>query len=355
MSRLRRRRPRPVQDLATSKATRGSRRTYNNNPQKRHQRRWQANQVLGRLHEFDRSPSDCVVSLCGHDDGDRRAFTNKGFDELNFLSVDRLQDNVRRVRGDGGLAVRGELADVIAAWPATPRVCALLLDFCGGLNEGNWHTVRRLDFNPATRGAVVAVNMQRGRDSWGVEHFARFFDDYELLKRVMQELRDRRSLQGLADSPLNRALWLFVGSLARDLCPLEEIRTIGADLEDLIAAGDRASAAGDEVALARVIRRAEELRPEKELRRWMGSVVDFVRLYRPTFQSYRSGPLVFDSGVWCPDGPLRFLLNRLPSVSFHPVLGREKKAIAFKRRLTAVLAVRQRWLNERCASRGAQP
>lgn len=129
---------------------------------KRHWRRTVVNDVLRRT--AGREATEMLLYLPGATDEDRPLLISKGVPNRNLMAVDRSAANVARVRSAGGCAVRGELSDVMASWPDGRPVCAVLADFCCGF-EPHVSGLFGLQTLPAFNGAVMMVNMMRGRDA----------------------------------------------------------------------------------------------------------------------------------------------------------------------------------------------
>lgn len=123
------------------------------------------NQVLRRTK--GRQQSEAIVYLCGPDDFDREIAVRRGVPSRNLVAVDIDKSNVDRVRKAGHAAICGDVFDVLKAWPSNKPVCALVLDFCQGLQR--LPDLERLMaiqmMNPALSRAVIALNLQRGRDA----------------------------------------------------------------------------------------------------------------------------------------------------------------------------------------------
>lgn len=112
-------------------------------------------------------PRDAVaLYLAGPDDLDRPLAVRKGFDPLNLIAVNDDQEVVDRIRKSGGIAIRGDVFSVLWHWPRTVPLNFVNLDLCCGLQGValKFGVLSVLQPHRDT-GLVVAVNLQRGRDS----------------------------------------------------------------------------------------------------------------------------------------------------------------------------------------------
>jgi hypothetical protein len=113
-----------------------------------------------------------VLYLPGPDDEDGKIALQKGFKRRNLIAVDLNEDNIIRIRKQGGLGICGNLIDVVNAWE-TPTLDVIVADFCHGYNiesvnlelsiqASNCFT--NVEKPGGTRG-VIMVNMMRGRET----------------------------------------------------------------------------------------------------------------------------------------------------------------------------------------------
>lgn len=131
-------------------------------------RGWQWNRIAELL-PIPTSQALCLY-LSGPDDLDRAVALKKGFQNENLIAVDLSEENVATVRAGGGIAICGDLKQVVAAWPGDLPINAVVADFCWGLGKGAAEFLWALAQAQATRGPCVAsVNLQRGRDPWSNE------------------------------------------------------------------------------------------------------------------------------------------------------------------------------------------
>lgn len=112
-------------------------------------------------------PRDAVaLYLAGPDDLDRPLAVRKGFDPLNLIAVNDDQTVVDRVRANGGIAIRGDVFDVLRRWPTTTPVSFLNIDLCCGIQGPALVLgVASILMAPRAKNLVVALNFQRGRDA----------------------------------------------------------------------------------------------------------------------------------------------------------------------------------------------
>lgn len=140
----------------------GSARSYKRG-QKNNWRRRVWNEVLRRT--AGREQSEVILYLAGSEDLDRQIAIDKGVPHGNLVAIDRSITNVDTIRADLNAAVHGDALDILWSWPDNRRVCAVLLDFCSGIEFGNLGIFDAFQ-RRALRSAVVVINFQRGRDPW---------------------------------------------------------------------------------------------------------------------------------------------------------------------------------------------
>lgn len=142
----------------------GATRNYARGGEKFRWRRAVANELLRRTK--GRETSECVLYLPGPGDVDREVLRQKGVPQRNLVAVDRSRGNVEAVRRAGGLAVHGDLNEVLWNWPTHLPVCGVLADFVSGFEPrpvASLYTA--MIAHPAFNGVTLMVNLQRGRDS----------------------------------------------------------------------------------------------------------------------------------------------------------------------------------------------
>jgi hypothetical protein len=127
-------------------------------------RRWVWNRIVERLHV---RPSQAVVLyLAGADDLDRQEAIRRGFREENLIAVERNGENLRALREKKALAVGGDVADVLRAWPTTVPVHVVHSDLCTNFNDAAMvNLISAILYSPATWGAVFSFNLLRGREA----------------------------------------------------------------------------------------------------------------------------------------------------------------------------------------------
>lgn len=287
------------------------------------------NEVLARTNGRERS--EVILYLAGPDDLDREVATRKGVPYANLIAIDRCSGNARAVREDGGSAIHADALDVLWAWPRNQPVCAVVLDFCCGLEYGVLGVYDAFDSKPL-RDAVVAVNFQRGRDVF-------FNPGREVLRAYgMDALAARfgvpsthRGHQFLAWHALETVLVAF------GLAPSRDELTDG----QMAARNARRPNKAAE-AWVRVPTDPKELEKCAELAARMCA-----RIMRPRFLSYRSGVLVFDTVVFqhhASQRPFGAWMRGVQAL-IDAAQSRAEKAWAdmgLRRRVAAMLAVRTR-------------
>lgn len=144
--------------------TRGSTHEYKFG-QKNNWRRWQWNDVLRRT--AGREKYEPILYLAGPNDLDRAVAISKGVPSLNLIAIDKKRTTIQSIRDEGNTAICGDVIDVLTTWPKTTPVCAIVLDFCRGFQKID--DLKRLAnltvAHPPLKKAVVAINMQRGKDA----------------------------------------------------------------------------------------------------------------------------------------------------------------------------------------------
>lgn len=118
------------------------------NPTKQTWRGWAWNQVHRRV-----SPGSTVLCLAGDGGFDLEPGKKKG---LVPVGIDRIQQNVRVFRRQGGVAICDDIHHQLFAM----RPDAAILDFMGGLTDKN----RKIIWDAFRICHCVVVNLMRGRD-----------------------------------------------------------------------------------------------------------------------------------------------------------------------------------------------
>lgn len=119
-------------------------------------RGWMWNRICERIPKHDRS-SAVVVCLAGPEDRDRPEAIKRGFVNHNVISVDIHQGCVEKSRENGGLAIRGDLKDVLRRLSLKIPVSVVVADLMCGLDARVKDLIKDAD-------GVWALNLQRGRD-----------------------------------------------------------------------------------------------------------------------------------------------------------------------------------------------
>ncbi len=119
-------------------------------------RGWCWNRVAERVTPYDRKNA-VVVCLAGPQNRDRCEAISRGFGDHNVIAVDISDRCVDSARLDGGLAIKGDLRQVLDEITARLPVTVVVADLMCGLNERVKELIR-------FRGGTWVLNLQRGRD-----------------------------------------------------------------------------------------------------------------------------------------------------------------------------------------------
>lgn len=258
------------------------------------------NDVLRRTHGLHKHYP--VLYLAGPQDLDREVAIAKGVPRENLIAIDKHRPNVDAVRASGNLAIQADAYAVLRSWPMTRPVAAVLLDFCCGfdvkaMGVDATSVLMRMPF----RGAPVMLNLMRGRD------------------QVSNEFRKYLGMEGwFLKMLLGHPSVTFIGNLSRD----EKSRAVSyTGLQALTISIKTLEAFGV---------------PETK---WMGlmsqAINGLLALMKPTYVSYHSGAVVFDSLVYNP-----FHLGNLSSSEELEIDKLSGKCTAVSRRIAATLAIR---------------
>lgn len=139
-------------------------------------RGWQWNRVIERLGGVRPKMSDkeirialsdkVVLYLCGPDNIDGREAVKRGFSKANLFAVDICEDNIRRVRSEGGIGLVGRLEQIIINWKENLPIDVIIADTCSGFNEAVLDLTDAVVGSAATnQQTVLSINMKRGRDA----------------------------------------------------------------------------------------------------------------------------------------------------------------------------------------------
>jgi len=307
----------------------GASRNYDVGP-KNHWRRTIWNEILRRT--AGQEKEKLILYLAGPQDLDRKVALQKGVPDQNLVAIDVVMENVSRVREEGRPALKGDLIDVLWSWPEDWPVCAVLMDFCSGIEWGNGGAYDAFETKPL-RNAAIMVNFMRGRDRWSNE-IRENLDRAGLLKPLWRTTLPGGEPELVVEDTTNRA-FQFLMFHAWDLfCVMET-----GEARD---PGPRGT-------------RGEMLIPDDEhtVREFNAEIGLILGMMKPRFFSYRSGQLVFDSAVFHSHARG---LDRAPA-HFQEVKKRAEVAIAqnitkmrspeLARAIAATLTVRTRRLRRR--------
>jgi hypothetical protein len=130
---------------------------------KKHWRRSVWNEILRRTNRRERN--EFVLYLAGKNDFDREIAISKGVPSENLIAIEKDSYAVTELRKRKIPVIEADLLDVLWSWPKERRVCAVLADYCSGLE---WSNCGLYDCfaRPVLREATIAINLQRGRDPW---------------------------------------------------------------------------------------------------------------------------------------------------------------------------------------------
>jgi hypothetical protein len=143
---------------------------------KRHWRRWVWNRIRERLGvEVSQA---MALYLSGAEDYDRQIAIDRGFSDVNLISIEKSGKVAVKVRKEKKiLCVRGDAFRILNGWPPTKRVDVLHLDLCGGLYKRMLLEILGLVMLEPLFGAVLSFNLMCGmegtggdlRDAWAEE------------------------------------------------------------------------------------------------------------------------------------------------------------------------------------------
>lgn len=105
-----------------------------------------------------------ILYLPGAADLDRSEAIRRGFKPANMIAVERDAEVAEELRNKGVTTIRGKLNAILENWPERHPVDVVIADFQCGFNNDTSRTIEILMTSPAFDGAVVVINMQRGRD-----------------------------------------------------------------------------------------------------------------------------------------------------------------------------------------------
>jgi hypothetical protein len=295
--------------------------------QKNNWRRTVWNEVLRRTD--GREKVEPILYLSGPEDIDRDIARSKGVPDGNLIAIDRDPDNVTSVRSMQHPAVHGDIQEVLASWPVSRPVCAVLMDFCGGLTMDAVDVYDLLERRPL-RNAVMMINMQRGRDAWSnslrSQIGGKSHDMFDMLTAISTWSYGPEGPPGPVDmGDKHRGLnWLVFHSM--DAWQ----NSAKAGLIDKIrATPGYQDGFEDAIGMA-----------------WSGQ---YFKAADPQFYSYKSGVLTFDSVVCL--NPFATLFNSIETDVASAAMDetveknhKHRRSTAMARKIAAMLAVRTRRL-----------
>lgn len=139
---------------------------YESNAKHTFGRGWAINRIAERLSVPWRQALWLV--LAGEDRDRRFLMDRRGVKNENIISVDRKLSAVEHVRDGGGIAIQGNVEEVVGAWPHHTPLHAFMLDFNSGFEGTHMDLVNALLLSPGVaERAVIYANFQRGRDGLG--------------------------------------------------------------------------------------------------------------------------------------------------------------------------------------------
>ena len=254
----------------------GATRSYKNG-QKNNWRRTRWNDVLRRT--AGREKTELSLYLAGPEDIDREIAVSKGVPPQNLIAIDRFKPNSDAIRERGLPAIDADVLDILWSWPRDRKVCAVLLDYCGGLQRDNVGVLDAFQRKPL-RSAVMMVNFQRGRDAWS------------------NAIRS-----GMSEAGLLRPLWWVEGNDVRPMhhdtkhrayqfLMFHALDTINAGVGCGVGQRTKVEQGGTTVTTMCI---PETTEGREAYIRLMSLLITRMQ---PKFYEYRSGVLVFDSAVF---------------------------------------------------------
>lgn len=267
----------------------GSTRNYKCGP-KNNWRRTIWNDILRRTD--GRQEREPILYLAGPQDLDRAIAIKKGVPTQNMIAIDLSASNVANVRQQKAPSLRGDIFDVLESWPTSRPVCAVLLDFCCGL------TTEAIDVydvfeRPPLRHAVLMVNFMRGRDPFTNAIRAQLTDTDAWPMAPCHIVAGARGDEpALSLSEKHRALQFVAfhaidtwNTIRTELGDRDALHCLGLDLDTTEALADGYS---------------EKEQTEYLDGAWFIFAHRIFEEMRPSFYSYKSGSLTFDSAVLQP-------------------------------------------------------
>jgi hypothetical protein len=303
----------------------GASRNYKVGP-KNNWRRTVWNEILRRTN--GREQTEIILYLAGPQDLDRAIAVEKGVPTQNMVAIDIDCDNVASVRQQRLPVLSSDVFAVLRAWPKSQPVCAVILDFCSGL------TLQGLDVydvfeRPPLRNAVVMVNFMRGRDAFTNAIRAMLTDEAQEWPMPPCHMIGGENTFHLSEK--HRALQFLT------LHAIETWQVLVTHFEWNGALNCLGIGLAEDVCA----RYSQEQQDEYLQSMWFIFANRIFDAMRPTFFSYKSGPLTFDSAVFqhiarnLDKAPLAVqrILNKEAAEKFVP-------DPAITRKISAMLAVR---------------
>lgn len=252
---------------------RGSIKNYCENSQKNHWRRTQWNEVLRRTN--GREAHQPILYLAGPNDQDRKIALDKGVPPENLIAIDRYLPNIQSVRDNGGIGIcASDVLDLLWSWPKDRDVCAVMLDYCSGIEKNNVAVFDAFQLTPFLN-SVVMVNLMRGRDPWS-NSLRDLLKSVKLYDRVIGCSLIDGSERIIVDDPIHRG-YQFLVFHAWDVW---------------------ACAMGK--GSAEAIESKEATMPYDDSPEWRSHIMKIMDSFNPKFYSYKSGHIVFDSCIFEP-------------------------------------------------------
>jgi hypothetical protein len=112
-----------------------------------------------------REKKEIILYLAGPEDLDRKIAIKKGVPEHNLIAVENDPKTVKILRGRGVNVIEGDLRKVVQNWSREKRLCAIVADFCCGIDKLSKDVFEVMRIKSTTVDAVLAINLQRGRDA----------------------------------------------------------------------------------------------------------------------------------------------------------------------------------------------
>lgn len=282
-----------------------------------------------------------VLYLCGPDDFDREYAIARGFKNHNLIAVDLNEDNVRRVRKNGGLAICHDLTEVVASWPKDWPIDVVIADFCAGLNADTSRFAIALTMALATAGRIV--------DAPGGE-VAKWFARNRR-KRGTSARKSEDALRRLGGRPANLSQSTIIGvnlQRGRDAVSNGYRRWVaekyaGAKVRRMHGSGRRMDTSKHRALHWWELMSAWDVNGpdladdmDKDTGRALASrVLKWRQLSPPSFNSYRSNRVVMDSAV----GAMVPHLSRPECPGYNKALDQFTSDVA-RRKISACRAVR---------------